>query len=253
MAYLSRANRVRETTTSTGTGTINLDGVVDATHQTFVAGVGTAKEVHYCIVSRSPADGEWEVGRGTVTDATPDTLSRTTVEESSNGGALVDFSAGTKDVFILPTADEMENPSFRAYGDTDQNNIANDTHTKVQFNQEDWDTHDCYDKTTNYRFTPNKPGIYLVIVQIYWQFVDNGKRFAAWIYKNGAAEAGDIDYSSLDDSLAMARASALIDFNGTTDYVEAFGWHDNGDATPDMRLNNTKWGSFFSAVRVSQG
>ena len=99
------ANRVRETSTTTGTGTLDLAGAVTG-YQTFVAGVGTAATVFYCIVGQpgSAAEGEWEVGTGTVTDATPDTLSRDTIEESSNAGALVSFSAGTKDVFIIVPA-----------------------------------------------------------------------------------------------------------------------------------------------------
>ncbi len=99
------ADRVRETTTSQGTGTISLAGAV-AGHRTFVAGIGTGQPCYYAIVHQTP--GEWEVGLGTVTDATPDTLSRATVLASSNAGALVNFSAGTKDVFIHAPASLLE-------------------------------------------------------------------------------------------------------------------------------------------------
>lgn len=110
----ARGNRIRETTTSTGTGTINLGGAVDATHETFVAGVGDGVKTRYCIVSQSPSDGQWEVGRGTVTDASPDTLSRDVVEASSNGDALVNFSAGTKYVYCLPTSREVSGIASRS-------------------------------------------------------------------------------------------------------------------------------------------
>lgn len=93
------ADRVKETTTTTGTGTINLDGAVSG-FQTFVAGVGNGNACYYCIVGGS----EWEVGIGTVTDASPDTLSRTTILASSNSGSAVSFSAGTKDVFCTAPA-----------------------------------------------------------------------------------------------------------------------------------------------------
>lgn len=89
------ADRVKETTTTTGTGTVSLGGAATG-FQTFVAGIGNANTCHYCIAAGS----EWEVGLGTVTDSTPDTLSRTTVYASSNANALVSFSAGTKDVFV---------------------------------------------------------------------------------------------------------------------------------------------------------
>lgn len=91
------ADRVKETTTTTGTGTLNLDGAVTG-YRTFVAGIGTGNTCYYACVAQSP--GEWEVGVGTVTDATPDTLSRDTILASSNGGSAVNFSAGTKDVFV---------------------------------------------------------------------------------------------------------------------------------------------------------
>lgn len=98
------AERVRETSTTNGTGTLDLDGALTA-FQTFVAGVGDGNRCYYAIGHRS-AD-EWEVGIGTVTDASPDTLSRDTVLESSNADALVSLSAGTKDVFVSPPVDRF--------------------------------------------------------------------------------------------------------------------------------------------------
>jgi hypothetical protein len=95
------ADRVKETSTTTGTGTLNLDGAVSK-FVGFVAAIGTGNPCYYSIVHQSAA--EWEVGIGTVTDATPDTLSRTTVLASSNAGALVSLSAGSKDVFVTVPA-----------------------------------------------------------------------------------------------------------------------------------------------------
>ena len=95
------ADRVKETSTTTGTGTLNLAGA-EPGYQTFVAGVGTGNTTYYAIVNR--ATSEFEVGVGTVTDASPDTLSRDTIISSSNGGSAVNFSAGTKDVICtLPS------------------------------------------------------------------------------------------------------------------------------------------------------
>jgi hypothetical protein len=68
-------DRVKETTTSIGTGTINLAGAVSG-FESFVSGIGTTNSTYYAI---SLSQGAWEVGIGTVTDATPDTLSRTEV------------------------------------------------------------------------------------------------------------------------------------------------------------------------------
>lgn|SRR3990167_3806628 len=88
------AARVKETTTTAGTGTVNLAGAVSG-FQGFVAGIGNGNPCYYTLV-----DGvNWEVGIGTVTDASPDTLSRQIILASSNAGAAINLSGGTTDVF----------------------------------------------------------------------------------------------------------------------------------------------------------
>ena len=87
------ADRVQETTTTTGTGTVTLAGATNG-YQTFAA-VGDGNSTYYTIAGTS----EWEVGIGTYTSSGT-TLSRTTVISSSNAGSLVNFSAGTKNVFV---------------------------------------------------------------------------------------------------------------------------------------------------------
>jgi hypothetical protein len=104
-------DRVKETSTTTGTGTISLAGA-EAGYETFVAGIGTTNTTYYAIELNSAS--EFEVGIGTVTDATPDTLSRDTVISSSNGDALVNFSAGTKNVFCTLPAKRAMSPSMTA-------------------------------------------------------------------------------------------------------------------------------------------
>ena len=95
-------DRVKETSTTTGTGTFDLDGVVSG-FEGFVAGIGDGNTTYYTIFNQGTT--EWEVGRGTVTDAATDTLARTTVISSSNGDAAVNFTSGTKDVFCtLPAS-----------------------------------------------------------------------------------------------------------------------------------------------------
>jgi hypothetical protein len=97
MAFVLK-DRVKETTTSTGTGTITLAGAVSG-FQSFAA-IGNSNETFYTIAG----GGEWEVGIGTYTSSGT-TLSRDTVLESSNSGSLVNFSAGTKDVFVTYPAE----------------------------------------------------------------------------------------------------------------------------------------------------
>lgn len=89
------ADRVRDTTTTTGTGTITLSGLAPNGYQTFGSAIGNGNSTYYTIVGTT----EWEVGIGTYTSSGT-TLSRDTVLASSNSGSLVSFSAGSKDVFV---------------------------------------------------------------------------------------------------------------------------------------------------------
>jgi len=98
------ADRVKDTTTTTGTGTVTLSGTAPTGYVSFGTAIGNGNNTYYTITAGS----EWEVGIGTYT-ASGTTLSRTTVLASSNAGSLVTFSAGTKDVFVTYPAGKSIN------------------------------------------------------------------------------------------------------------------------------------------------
>ena len=98
------ADRVKETTTTTGTGTVTLLGASTG-FQSFAA-IGNTNTTYYTIAGQTGS--EWEVGIGTYTSSGT-TLARTTVLASSNSGSLVTFSAGTKDVFVTYPAEYSAN------------------------------------------------------------------------------------------------------------------------------------------------
>lgn len=99
-------DRVRETSSTAGTGTISLSGAYVG-YRTFSSCVPTGSVVYYCIQNTTAGyDGEWEVGYGTYTSS-GNTLSRDSVYDSSNGGSLVDFSSpALLNVFITQPADQ---------------------------------------------------------------------------------------------------------------------------------------------------
>jgi len=102
------ADRVKETTTTAGTGTVTLGGASTG-YQTFAV-IGNGNQTYYTIAGQGTA--EWEVGIGTYTSSGT-TLSRDTVLASSDGGTTkVTFSAGTKDVFVTYPA------GYSAYSNT---------------------------------------------------------------------------------------------------------------------------------------
>lgn len=93
------ADRVKETTTTTGTGAISMGGAA-AGFQAFADAFATGDTVYYCIENGT----DWEVGIGTLTSGTPWTMARTTVLQSSNADAAVNWGAGTKNVFATVPA-----------------------------------------------------------------------------------------------------------------------------------------------------
>ena len=95
-------NRVRELTSTEGTGAVTLGGAVGG-FQTFAAGIGNSNTTYYAISINS--ENEWEVGLGTL-NGDSSTLTRTTVLESSNSDSAVDFSAGSKEVFCTLPAEK---------------------------------------------------------------------------------------------------------------------------------------------------
>ena len=90
------ADRVKDSTTTTGTGTVTLSGTAATGFQDFSV-IGNGNTTYYTIAGQGTT--EWEVGIGTYATSGP-TLARTTILSSSNGGSAVSFSSGTKDVFV---------------------------------------------------------------------------------------------------------------------------------------------------------
>jgi hypothetical protein len=108
-------DRVRETTTTTGTGAVALAGTSNG-YDTFAVGVGNNNTTYYAIVQQDSAIDEWEVGLGTL-DGTSANLTRTTVLTSSSGGTAITFSAGTKDVFVTYPASKTMEETLTTQGD----------------------------------------------------------------------------------------------------------------------------------------
>ena len=99
------ADRVKDSTTTVGTGSITLSGTAPTGYQSFGTAFGsTPLTVAYCIADQNGPN--WEVGTGVFNGTTG--LTRVTVLASSGGGALVAFTAGTKDVFCTAPAKYLD-------------------------------------------------------------------------------------------------------------------------------------------------
>lgn len=113
-------DRVRETTSVAGTGAATLNGVVAGPFQPFSSGVGDGNTCYYCIADQANTGTgtDWEVGFGTYS-LSGNNVTRTIVLGSSNGGSLVSFPAGVKDIFVVYPAAKS---------------VVQDSNGKVNFN-----------------------------------------------------------------------------------------------------------------------
>ena len=101
------ADRTIDTTTSTGTTAITLSGTAPTGYQSFATAFGSSSlTVGYVIEGTS----EWEVGKGVFNGTTG--LTRDTIRSSSNSNALVNFSAGTKSVYVTASAELLDNANI---------------------------------------------------------------------------------------------------------------------------------------------
>jgi hypothetical protein len=155
------------------------------------------------------------------------TTSSGIVATADNTGQLQLQSAGTTVMTITSTGvtTQIGAPAFSAVASTTQN-ISNITWTKVVINTEQFDTANCFDPTTNYRFTPNVAGYYQIQGSVYLQGGASGQ-FSARVYKNGTAFViGNFTPASGSDIGGFV--SGLVYMNGTTDYVELYVFQNSG-------------------------
>jgi hypothetical protein len=112
----------------------------------------------------------------------------------------------------------VNGPAFSAYGSALQS-IPTTTYTKIAYNTEEFDTNSNYDSTTNYRFTPTVAGYYQVNATV--SCAPAVALLYIAIYKNGVAfKTTGFTLNSTSTSLLLN--TALINFNGSTDYVEIY-------------------------------
>ena len=177
------------------------------------------------------------------------TLKVGTITTSSGSGTITLGQSGETLALGSGVTSQMNQPAFQAELSANQE-VTDNTDTKVQFDTEIFDTDNCYDNATNYRFTPTVAGRYY----IYLNLGVNGKANSnlnvgySYIYKNGSRVAlGHGNYSSNPPFMDTLQAFTVIDMNGTTDYIEAYGKGDVGSG--GARFDGGDF-SVFGAYRI---
>ena len=112
-------------------------------------------------------------------------------------------------------------PAFSANGSGLQS-LSSSTYTKIAYNTKIFDTANCFDATTNYRFTPNVTGYYQITVSCVFASTSTVP-MAVSIYKNGTQATLASAYSGTASSITINGAS-LMYMNGTTDYIEVYAY-----------------------------
>jgi len=132
-------------------------------------------------------------------------------------------------------------PAFSVYLSGSGQTFSSGTNTKIQFNAKEFDTANCYDPTTNYRFTPTVPGYYQLTSHFRCD-AGNTEVFLN-LYKNGSQFKHFYDISVTQYGLG---GTALVYANGTTDYFEMYYYQGSGsNKTSDYSTYDTYFQGTF--------
>ena len=142
----------------------------------------------------------------------------------SNGTTVATFNSSGVNAGIQVASNAA--PAFGVYQSSPQT-LSSNTWTKIQFQTKEFDTANCFDATTNYRFTPNVAGYYQLNFAV--TNTASATQILTGIYKNGSNFKNTTYGASL--SSTSGWGSAIIYFNGSTDYVELYSYFQIGQAT----------------------
>ena len=128
-------------------------------------------------------------------------------------------------------------PAFRVYRSSSAQTISSGSNVKIQFNSETYDTDNAFDSSTNYRFTPQTSGKYF----IHFHYGHNSGTahtiVAVKLFKNGSSLAEKTNNHA--GGTKMYEVSSTVSLNGSSDYIEAYVYHNYGsDRSSDYGSEN---------------
>ena len=192
------------------------------------------------------------------------TIKTTNIEPIADNGTVTLGSSG--DTFTVPSGVTVNmssatqtgvgganTPYFFASLSSNQT-ISDSVYTKVEFNDEEIDSDGNYDNSSNYRFTPTTAGKYYVFTHMtfYSSVNENINGVGVQIYKNGTRYINsDATHHTHQPTRYQSFSAGIIDFNGSSDYVEAFAYVDvTSSATIYVQGNSTQPITYFGAYKL---
>ena len=192
------------------------------------------------------------------------TIKATNIEPIATNGTVTLGSSG--DTFTVPSGVTVNmssatqtgvgganTPYFFASLSSNQT-ISDSVYTKVEFNDEEIDSDGNYDNSSNYRFTPTTAGKYYVFTHMtfYSSVNENINGVGVQIYKNGTRYINsDATHHTHQPTRYQSFSAGIIDFNGSSDYVEAFAYVDvTSSATIYVQGNSTQPITYFGAYKL---
>jgi len=169
--------------------------------------------------------------------------------QSADNSGVLQLASGTGNLVTVPsvtgTAMVSGNmPAFSASMSAGQT-VSNNTATKLVFNTETYDTNNCYDPTTNYRFTPNVAGYYQINAGVLCPSSTIGVG-TIYIYRNGSRALTSQTQNAT--AQAIVTISGLMYCNGTTDYIEGWCFQNTGGSATMGSSDGTL--SYFQASMI---
>ena len=178
---------------------------------------------------------------GSVTLSAPAVAGSTTLTLPTTSGTVL-TNASTQSQ--LPSNIAGNGPAFSASLSTTQS-ITSGVNTKVQFNTEQFDTANCFDNTTNYRFTPNVAGYYQINTCVRLRGTSSDNKLM-YLRKNGSDYIA-LDFYVISIEYFQIAASHVVYMNGSTDYLEVF-VYTNGTNTSVISTSGLN--TFFSGALI---
>ena len=182
------------------------------------------------------------------------------VHQSSQGSGTITIGASGETINVVGTLQNngagvggTNTPAFEAYLSADQS-VSDAVDTKVQINTEIFDTDGCYDNSTNYRFIPTVAGKYFVYarIKVYGGAASDLAYVNSQIFKNGSSiSKTENNFATSYPRNISTPVFAVVDLNGTTDYVELFGQVDGATpGTEQFQANGGVPTTIFGAYKI---